>query len=213
LGERSFPLPGRWALRLHGAMKHLLDYRRLFVREHVALVKLTDTYDLVDPDTRAVVGIAWENVSGWIKVLRLLLGKSLLPTRVDVAVAEDQPPVLIIRRNVGFLRKKVTVLDGSGAPLGFFKSKILSLGGGFLVYSADGQQFADVKGDWKGWNFKFLDLSGQEMGVVTKKWAGFGKELFTSADNYIVEIKDGTTNNALLLAAAIAIDTVFKEKE
>lgn len=194
-------------------MKHLLDYRRVFVRERVALVKLTDTYDLVDPESKAVIGIAWENVSGWIKFFRLLLNKSLLPTRVEISLGEKQPPVLILKRNVGFLRKKITVLDGSGVPLGYFKSKIFTIGGGFLVFSPDGQQFADVKGDWKGWNFKFLDNAGQEMGLVTKKWAGFGKELFTSADNYIVEIKDGTANNALLLAAAIAIDTVFKEKQ
>ncbi len=194
-------------------MKHLLDYRRVFVRERVAVIKLTDTYDLVDPESKAVIGIAWENVSGWIKFFRLLLNKSLLPTRVEICPGENQPPVLILRRNVGFLRKKVTVLDGTGAPLGYFKSKIFSLGGGFIVFSPDGRQFADVKGDWKGWNFKFLDNAGQEMGLVTKKWAGFGKELFTSADNYIVEIKEGTANNGLLLAAAIAIDTVLKEKQ
>jgi uncharacterized protein YxjI len=194
-------------------MAHILDYRRVFVRERVAFVKLTDTYDLLDPESKVVIGIAWENVSGWIKFFRLLINKSLLPTRVDIAVAEKQPPVLTIKRNVGILRKKVTVFDGNGVQLGFFKSKLFSLGGGFLVYSPDGQQFADVKGDWKGWNFKFLDMSGHEMGVVTKKWAGLGKELFTSADNYIVEIKEGTSNNALLLAAAIAIDTVFKEKQ
>lgn len=194
-------------------MAHLLDYRRVFVRERVAVLKLTDTYDLVDPDSKAVIGVAWENVSGWIKFLRLLVNKSLLPTRIDLAVAEKQPPVLIIRRNVGFLRKKVTVFDGQGVALGFFKSKLFSLGGGFFVFTPEGQQFAEVKGDWKGWNFKFLDASGKEMGVVTKKWAGLGKELFTSADNYIVEIKDGFSHNALLLAAAIAIDTVFKESK
>jgi len=194
-------------------MPHLLDYRRLFVREHVAVIKLTDTYDLIDPDTKAVVGIAQEKVSGLVKFFRLLIDKSLMPARVEIATGANQPPVLVLRRNVGFLRKTVTVADGNGVQLGFFKSKIMSLGGGFLVFSPDGQQFADVKGDWKGWNFKFLDLTGKEMGLVTKKWAGLGKELFTSADNYIVEIKDGTSNNALLVAAAIAIDTVFKEKK
>lgn len=194
-------------------MPHLLDYRRLFVRERVAVIKLTDTYDLLDPDTQTVVGVARENVSGLVKFFRLLIDKSLMPTTVEIAPGENQPPVLIIKRNVGFLRKKVTVFDAQGGQLGYFKSKILSLGGGFLVYSPDGQQFADVKGDWKGWNFKFLDASGQEMGLVTKKWAGFGKELFTSADNYIVDIKEGTSNNALLIAAAIAIDTVLKEKQ
>ncbi len=194
-------------------MPHLLDYRRLFVRERVAVIKLTDTYDLLDPDTQAVVGVARENVSGLVKFFRLLIDKSLMPTTVEIATGENQPPLLFIKRNVGFLRKKVTVFDSHGGQLGYFKSKILSLGGGFLVFSPDGQQFADVKGDWKGWNFKFLDAAGQEMGLVTKKWAGLGKELFTSADNYIVEIKEGTSNNALLIAAAIAIDTVLKEKQ
>jgi hypothetical protein len=194
-------------------MPHLLDYRRLFVRERVAVIKLTDAYDLIDPDTKAVVGIARENISGLVKFARLLIDKSLMPTRVEISTGENQPPLLVLKRNAGLFRKKVTVFDGNGVELGFFKSKILSLGGGFLVFSPDGQQFADVKGDWKGWNFKFLDSRGQEMGLVTKKWAGLGKELFTSSDNYIVEIKDGTANNALLLAAAIAIDTVLKEKQ
>jgi hypothetical protein len=50
----------------------------------------------------------------------------------------------------------------------------------------------------------------------TKKWAGLGKELFTSADNYIISLSDitnaGPNASALLLAAGIAIDVrVFKE--
>jgi len=75
---------------------------------------------------------------------------------------------------------------------------------------------AEVKGDWKGWNFRFLDDKGQEMGQVTKKWTGIGKELFTSADNYIVTIADNvrdlTAYAGLLLAAGVAIDTIYKEK-
>ena len=39
---------------------------------------------------------------------------------------------------------------------------------------------AEVKGDWKGWNFQLLDNEGRELGVVTKKWGGIGKELFTA---------------------------------
>jgi hypothetical protein len=51
---------------------------------------------------------------------------------------------------------------------------------------------------------------------VTKKWAGLGKELFSSADNYIISITDvagaGQGASALLLAAGLAIDIVFKEQ-
>ena len=55
----------------------------------------------------------------------------------------------------------------------------------------------------------------KELARVTKKWAGLGKELFTSADNYIVALSDSEVHSdrqaALLLAAGLAIDTVFKE--
>jgi len=103
-----------------------------------------------------------------------------------------------------------------GRNLGYFKSKLLSFGGGFNVFDAKEQQVAEVKGDWKGWNFRFLNKSGREIGTVTKKWAGLGKELFTSADNYIIALNDltGTSPDAsvLLLAAGVSIDIVFKEK-
>ena len=75
---------------------------------------------------------------------------------------------------------------------------------------------AEVKGDWKGWNFKFIGQDGREIGTVTKKWAGIGKELFTSADNYIIALNDGSSHanaGALLLAAGLAIDIVYKEKK
>ncbi len=53
------------------------------------------------------------------------------------------------------------------------------------------------------------------LGVVTKKWAGVGKELFTTADNYMISLSDrapsGPDHAPLLLAAGLAIDIVFKE--
>ena len=50
---------------------------------------------------------------------------------------------------------------------------------------------------------------------MTKKWAGLGKELFTSADNYILQISPqvppGDTVRKLILAAVMCIDMVLKE--
>lgn len=176
------------------------------------MLKLTDTYDLLDPDTKEVIGQVRENVSGLIKVLRLLISKSLMPTRIEVKEGADTAPVLVIKRGVTLLRARVEVLDAQGRNLGYMKSKILSLGGGFHVFSPDDRRVAEVRGDWKGWNFKIVDTGGVEIGVVTKKWGGLGRELFTSADNYIIEVRDGAATNALVLAAALAIDLVFKEK-
>ncbi|MFC1820527.1 phospholipid scramblase-related protein, partial [Thermodesulfobacteriota bacterium] len=65
-----------------------------------------------------------------------------------------------------------------------------------------------------GWDFKFM-ADGTEFAHVTKKWAGIGKELFTSADNYVLEISEAVPENdvvrQLILAAVMCIDMVLKE--
>lgn len=194
----------------------LLEHSSFFVREHVAYVKLTDTYDILDPSTQAQIGIAREEPPGWAKWLRLLIDKKLMPTRVNVYEADQTTPVFSILRGWVFLRAKLPVMDANGTLIGWFKSKFFSLGGGFYVFDAAGRQIAEVKGDWKGWNFRLVAANDRELGTVTKKWAGLGKELFTSADNYMIALSPEAEGNpagtTLLLAAGLAIDTVLKEK-
>jgi len=194
----------------------LLGRTRYFVKEHVGVLKLTDTYDILDPETRQQVGSARDQPSGWAKFARLLLKKQFLPTTINVYESESSPPVLSIRKRPGFFRASVVVADATHAVLGRLQQKLLSLGGGRLVIDTTGKQVANITGDWKGWNFRFLDDAGVELGVVTKTWAGAGKELFTTADNYMIALSpgsDGTPHRAaLLLAAGLAIDTVFKER-
>jgi uncharacterized protein YxjI len=198
----------------------MLNRTTWFIREHVGLLKLSDTYDILDPEAKTRIGQAREEISGWTKFFRLLINKSLMPTTVRVYesdegdVVEEKPSRLVfaIRRGVALFRPKIHVTDASGVLLGWFQSKF-SLGGAFRVFTADGTEIALVKGDWKGWNFRFL--SGEvELGVISKKWAGLGKELFTSADNYIISINGNPepSISLLLLAAGLAVDTVLKEK-
>jgi uncharacterized protein YxjI len=188
-----------------------------FIKEHTGLLKLTDTYDILDPDTQTQLGQAREEVSGLVKTLRLLVNKSLMPTRISIYEGSGEAPqkhLFSIHRGVTLFRPKVEITDAEGHSLGYFKAKAFTIGGAFRVFTPDDEEIALVKGDWKGWNFKFT--SGQdELGEVTKKWAGMGKELFTSADNYIIKINGApdATINTLLLAAGLAIDTIYKEKK
>ena len=195
----------------------MLNRNTYFIREHVGLMKLSDVYDILDPATKQKIGEAREEISAWVKALRLLINKQLMPTRLGVyegADASNQRLLFSVRRGVALFRPKVTVYDTAGRSLGYFQSKLFTLGGAFRVFTADNQEIALVKGDWKGWNFRFLS-GDTELGLVTKKWAGLGKEMFTSADNYIITI-NGTpdpTITTLFLAAGLAIDTVLKEKK
>jgi uncharacterized protein YxjI len=201
-----------------GSLAMLLSYRRFFVRERVAMLKLTDTYDIFDPSTNAQIGVAKEEPPTWAKFARLMVNKRFLPTTIHVYEDEADGPVFSLSKKPGFLRVSVAVQDARGIEFGTLRSKVMSFGGAFTVLRADGTEVATVKGDWKGWNFRLLDEHGNELGLVTKQWAGLGKEFFTSADNYVIALDDseGAASDpklaALLLAAGLAIDIVFKER-
>jgi uncharacterized protein YxjI len=194
----------------------VLDRKTFLIKERVGFFKLVDTFDIYDPTTGANIGIAREAIGPALKLVRLLISKRLLPTLVEVRENEHGPAILSIRRGFSLLHARVTVRDGNGRELGYFKSKLFSLGGGFHVLDTFDQPVAEIKGDWKGWNFRFLAKDGTELGKVTKKWGGLGKELFTSADNYIIALEENRTlpreAATLLLAAGLAIDAVYKEK-
>ena len=71
-----------------------------------------------------------------------------------------------------------------------------------------------LKGKWTGWDFRFLS-GDKELAHVSKKWAGLGKEMFTTADTYALEIEPNVPPDSsirqLILAAVLCIDMVLKE--
>ncbi len=192
----------------------MLDRKNYFVREHVGMLKLHEAYDILDPETGDLIGSATEQASSLKKISKLLVNKKFLPFHIDIADAEGNT-LLVIRRGFTFLRSKVDVMDAHGKLIGFFKQRLMTIGGKFGIYSAQEELVAELKGNLIGWDFKFIDKAGQELGYVTKKWAGAGKELFTTADNYMVSLTEDVDRLAvapLLLAAAICVDLVLKEK-
>ncbi|MCX7701215.1 MAG: phospholipid scramblase family protein [Gemmataceae bacterium] len=194
----------------------MLEVQNFLVVERAAIFKTIDVYDVFDADTGEQVGVAEERIPGWMKTLRWIVTKKLMPTSFEIREHPSEATVAILKKPFALFRPIVEVYDAENRRLGYFKAKLISLGGGFYVYDDRDQQVAEVKGKWHGWDFKFVTPSGQELGHVTKKWAGLAKELFTSADKYVVSIADDLRDQPiakiLLLSAAIAIDSVFYEQ-
>ena len=194
----------------------MLDRKTYVIKERPGVMKLTDTYDILDPDSGQPIGIAREEPPGATKYLRLLINNKWLPTMVNVYERDGQPPVLSIRRGVAVFRPKVHVWSAT-QQLGYFRAKAISIGPSFRIFDMQDREIGSVKGDWKGWNFTLLGTAGEELGRVTKKWAGLARELFTTADTYVIALSDAAAGRRdiaqLLLAAGLAIDTVFKEKD
>lgn len=63
------------------------------------------------------------------------------------------------------------------------------------------------------WDFRVLDVDGTEIATITKTWAGWTKERFTKADNYVVQMKQPVEDplRSLVVAAALAIDVALKQ--
>jgi uncharacterized protein YxjI len=193
----------------------LLQMNRILVKEQVGLFKFSDRYDLFDPDSGKQVGICQEHPPWFSHLLRLAINKTMLPTMVEVRQENSNLVLFRIRRGFRLFRSVVQVEDGNGRLLGTLRSKILSFRLEFQVLDSKGSEIAKVSGDWKGWNFQLVGSGGTTLGTIAKKWAGIGKELFTSADNYMIEMAQASPadigSRSMLLAAALAIDICFKE--
>lgn len=189
--------------------------RNLFlVKEKVGLLKASNNYDIFDPATGQKIMECRENIGLITKIFRFTDYKTMTPFRIELFAA-DGSKVLTVRRGITFFLSNVEVLDEHDQVVGRFKQQFFSIGGKFRILDAQDQFLCTLKGKWTGWDFKFVSEDGHEFGSVTKKWAGIGRELFTSADNYVLAISDQVpTDNRLrllILAAVMCIDMVLKE--
>jgi len=184
------------------------------VKEHVGLFKAASNYDIFDPATKhQVLACREPNLGILTKLFRFTEYKRMTPFDVEVRDAAGAL-VLQVSRGISVFLSTVHVKDGAGRPLGRFEQKLFSVGGAFDVMDPSGRAVCSLKGKWTGWDFRF-ERQGKQIGRVTKKWSGLGKELLTSADNYVLEIEPTLAPNdsarPLILAAVLCIDLVLKE--
>ena len=194
-------------------MHPALNNNIYFVKEHVGLFKASNNFDIYDPQTGEVILLCREpKLSMLTKLFRFTDFKRLTPFHVEITTPSGEP-VCSVRR--GFLSWLVEILDEQQEKVGSFQQHIWSIGGAFTVLGASGKELCQLKGSWTGWNFRFVTDDGTEFAHVTKKWSGVGKELFTSADNYVLEIEDSVpADNPLrqiIFSAVMCIDMVLKE--
>ena len=196
-------------------MNGVLNLNHYLVKEHTGIFKASNSYDVFNPeDGNKVIECREENLGFFTKMFRFTKYKTMTPFDFKVQTPTGEK-ILQVKRGVTFFVSKVEVLDSQGKLIGMFKQKFFSLGGKFDVLDANGNVLCALKGSWTGWDFKFLK-DKTEFAHVTKKWAGIGKELFTSADNYVLSIDQSIPQDnpvrLLIFAAVMCIDMVLKEK-
>jgi uncharacterized protein YxjI len=194
-------------------MNSILNNNVFLVKEHVGIFKASNNYDIHDPATGNILMHCRENI-GWItKIFRFTDYKRMTPFNIIVNTP-DGKQLVRVSRGVSIFLSKVDVFDENDTRVGGFKQKFFSIGGSFNVLDQSDNVVCTLKGNWVGWDFKFIS-GNDEYAQVSKQWGGIGKELFTSADNYVLQISDkvpaGSSVRQLILAAVLCIDMVLKE--
>jgi uncharacterized protein YxjI len=196
-------------------MNPVLNRNLFFVKEHVGFFKASSNFDIYDPQTQQIIMECREERLGFFtKMFRFTDYKRMTPFEIDIKTPTGER-LITVKRGVSFWLSTVEVLDQNNVLIGKFKQKFFSIGGKFEVLDAQERSLCMLKGKLLGWDFKFVSADNKEFASVTKKWSGFGKEFFTSADNYVLQISQDVPGDhplrQLILAAVMCIDFVLKE--
>lgn len=195
-------------------MSNFFDTNSYFIDEKVNFLKFENCYKVFN-DAGVQIGAINQKLSGGDKFLRLLLNKAMLPFHLDI-VNDNNEVQASVKRGWTFFMSKIIITDATGIPIGSIKQKFKMFKPTFQILDNSGQYIGEISGDWKAWNFIIKDGTGNQIGLITKKWAGAVKELFTTADKYNVTLDpsySNTGNKIKIIAAAITIDMVLKESK
>ena len=178
------------------------------------MFKAAINFDIYNPDNQEMIMSCREEKLGFFtKLLRFTDYKRMTPFNVEIKTNSGEK-VLTVKRGISIILSTVEVFDENDNLVGKFKQKFFSIGGKFNVLDPSDNVICKLQGKWTSWDFKFVK-ENNEYGHVSKKWAGLGKEMFTSADNYMLKINDAVPKDdplrILILAAVICIDMVLKE--
>ncbi|GAA4383309.1 phospholipid scramblase-related protein [Agromyces bauzanensis] len=195
----------------------LLTEQILVVNQKAKLFEKRAEYAVFDQHGRKVGGVRQFGSS----MSRMAVGRDNETKRFQIVDREGRP-LMTLTRPATMLKSKVVVMREDGAFVGQIVQENFGvmasvLGGRFNIrfrIESDGETLGTISAEsWRAWDFSIQDPRGAEIGRITKTWAGFGKENFTKADNYVLEMYRQLEDPllSLVVSAALVVDTVLKQ--
>lgn len=191
----------------------LLTESILVVNQKTKLVELTNEYMVRDQEGNDIGAVAEVGQSTAKKVLRLVSSLDQFMTHTYEIRDAGGEALLVLTRPRKLVKSSFVLNKPDGSEVGQIKQSNV-FGKIKFALEAGGQQVGSLNAEnWRAWNFNIQDASGNEVARITKKWEGLLKTAFTTADNYVVEIKEPIQDplRSLVVAAALCVDTALKQ--
>jgi uncharacterized protein YxjI len=191
----------------------LLTEPVLVVNQKAKIIELTNEYDVFDPRGTQLGSVCEVGQTQLKKAVRLLSKLDQFMThRLEIRDAQGTP-ILGLTRPAKLMKSRFMVTGAGGAEIGGIKQANV-MGKKRFALEAGGQTVGTLKAEnWRAWDFHVEDAAGNEVARVTKTFEGFGKAIFTTADNYVLQFTAPVEEplRSLVVVAALCIDTALKQ--
>lgn len=191
----------------------LFNQQVLVVNQKAKLIEVTNEYSVFDQHGNTIGSVIQVGQSAMRKVLRFVSSiDQYLTHRLEIRDAYGQPQ-LLLTRPAKFIKSKVIVQRPDGQPVGEIVQQN-AIGKINFAIMVDGQQVGAIKAEnWRAWNFAIVDHNEAEIARITKTWEGLAKTMFTTADNYVLQIHYQLPEPllSLVVATALTVDTALKQ--
>ena len=185
----------------------------LVVNQKVKLIELNNQYSVFDSSGKQIASVNQVGQSTAKKLLRLVSSlDQYLTHKLEISDMKGQV-LLRLTRPAKVFKSTVIVSDGTDREVGRIVQENM-IGKINFSLQVGQQQIGAIKGEnWRAWDFRIEDASGTEVARITKKFEGIAKTLFTTADNYVLNIHRPLEQPliSLVVAAALSIDTALKQ--
>ncbi|WP_405621956.1 phospholipid scramblase-related protein [Streptomyces sp. NBC_00076] len=185
----------------------------LVVNQKAKLIELTNEYTVMDQNGNQLGSVVQVGQSALKKILRFVASIDQFMThKLEIRDTYGQP-VLLLTRPRKFLKSRVVVQRPDGSPVGEIVQQNM-IGKINFALNVNGQQVGAIKAEnWRAWNFAIVDHTENEVARITKTWEGLAKTMFTTADNYVLQIHYQLPEPllSLVVATALTVDTALKQ--
>ncbi|MCH0563517.1 MULTISPECIES: phospholipid scramblase-related protein [unclassified Streptomyces] len=185
----------------------------LVVNQKAKLIELTNEYTVMDQNGAQLGSVVQVGQSALRKILRFLSSiDQFLPVKLEIRDNHGRP-VLLLTRPAKIFKSRVIVQRPDGQPVGEIVQQNV-FGKINFAMNVNGQQVGAIRAEnWRAWNFAIVDHAGNEVARITKTWEGLAKTMFTTADNYVLQVHYQLPEPllSLVVATALTVDTALKQ--
>jgi uncharacterized protein YxjI len=185
----------------------------LVVNQKAKLIEVNNEYAIYDQNGVQIGAVRQVGQSAAKKVIRVLTSYDQFMTHKLQVVDMQGNVQLALTRPAKVLKSRVIVQDGQGNELGAIVQQN-AIGKIRFNLEAGGQTYGSINAEnWRAWNFNVADSQGTEVARITKTWEGLAKTVFTTADNFVVQIHRPLEEplRSLVVASSLAVDTALKQ--